>query len=109
MIYNYEKGDIHLIPNNSFRDRFDYAYSGLDLQLIDGNIEIGGVAKGSPAELAGLKVGDLLLAVNGDFSVNFAQYKKALQRPKKEVMLLVRRKEELLIFKFKIKSIKQVF
>ncbi|MEH6308918.1 aspartyl protease family protein [Olivibacter sp. CPCC 100613] len=109
MIYNYQRGDIHLLPNNSFRDRFDYAYSGLDLQLVDGAIEIGGVAKGSPAALAGLKTGDLLLAVNGDFSMSFSQYKKALQRPKREVMLLVRRKEELMIFKFKIKSIKQVF
>ncbi|WP_134087748.1 aspartyl protease family protein [Olivibacter sp. XZL3] len=109
VIYNYEKGDVHLTPNNSFRDRFDYAYSGLDLQLIEGHIEIGGVAKGSPADMAGLKIGDLLLAVNGNFSMDFVQYKKALQRPKKEVMLLVRRKEELKIFKFKIKSIKQVF
>lgn len=109
IIYNYAKGDIHLTPNNSFRDRFDYAYSGLDLQLIQGNIEIGGVSKDSPAALAGLKENDLLLAVNGDFSLDFAKYKKALQRPKKEVTLRVRRKEELLIFKFKIKSIKQVF
>lgn len=108
-IYNYEKGDIHLTPNGSFRDRFDYAYSGLDLQLINGNIEIGGVAKASPADAAGIKEGDILLAINNDFSVSFAEYKKALQRPKKEVTLLVRRQEELLIFKFKIKSIKQVF
>jgi len=109
VIYNYANGDIHFTPNGSFRERFDYAYSGIDLQLIHGVIEIGGVAKGSPADIAGVKEGDMLLAVNNDFSVNFSEYKKALQRPKRPVTLLIKRDEELIIFKFKIKSIKQVF
>ncbi|QNL50134.1 aspartyl protease family protein [Olivibacter sp. SDN3] len=108
MIYNYAKGDIHLTPNKSYRDRFDYAYSGLDLLLIDSNIVIGSVIKGSPADIAGLKKDDLLLAVDNNFSMDFSAYKKALQRAKKTVTLLIRREEELHLLKMKIKSIRQV-
>jgi len=109
VIYNYPEGDIYLRPNNNFRDRFDYAYSGIDLQLIDGRIEIGGVAKGSPAAIAGVKMGDVVLGMNGDFSLDFFKYKKLLQHPKRAITLLVRRDAELMILKFKIKNIKQVF
>ena len=109
IIYNYPEGDIYLRPNNSFRDRFDYAYSGIDLQLINGKVEIGGVAKDSPADIAGVKIGDIVLGMNGDFSLDFFKYKKLLQRPKREITLLVRRGVELKILKFKIKNIRQVF
>ncbi|GAA4799944.1 hypothetical protein GCM10023231_30880 [Olivibacter ginsenosidimutans] len=109
IIYNYACGDVHLKPNQSFRDRFDYAYSGLDLQLINGVTVISDVAKGSPADLAGLKAEDIVLGLNNNFGMDFLSYKKALQRAKKEITFLVRRKEELLIFKFKTKNIKQVF
>ena len=50
VIINYDKRDIYLMPNSHFRDPFDYSYSGIELYFIDGIIEIGDVAKGSPAE-----------------------------------------------------------
>jgi len=106
-IYNYAQGEIHLLPNKGFRDRFDYSYSGLDIQLINGTIEVGGVAEKSPAAIAGIKEGDIILGINNDFSANFARYKKMLQQANKQIFLFIRRGEELLITQIKIKNIKR--
>ncbi len=105
VIFNYAKRDIHMIPNSHFRDPFDYSYSGMELYFIEGVIEIGAVAKGSPAELAGLKEGDALIAVNNDFSQNFSKYKNALLAPNAKVKLIIRRNGELIQMEMKVKSI----
>ena len=105
VIFNYAKRDIHMIPNSHFRDPFDYSYSGMELYFIDGVIEIGAVAKGSPAELAGLKEGDALIAVNNDFSQNFSKYKNALLVPNAKVKLIIRRNGELIQMEMNVKSI----
>lgn len=105
VIFNYSKKDIHMMPNSHFRDPFDYSYSGIELYFIDGQIEIGTVAKGSPAELAGIKESDVLIAVNNDFSQNFNKYKTALLSPNAKVKLVVRRNGELMQLEMKVKSI----
>ena len=74
-ILNYEKKDIYLVPNSHYRDPFDYSYSGIELYFINGLVEIGDVAKGSPAEQAGLQEGDIVVAINNNFSQNLNQYK----------------------------------
>lgn len=104
-IINYEKKDIYLMPNSHYREPFDYSYSGLELYFIDGQIEIGDVAKGSPAEQAGLHEGDLIVAVNNNFSQNLNQYKVAIQAAGERIKIIVRRKEELKQFEFKVKTI----
>ncbi|MEI9912311.1 MAG: PDZ domain-containing protein [Bacteroidota bacterium] len=78
-ILNYEKKEIYLIPNTHFRDPFDYSYSGIELYFIDGQVVIGDVAIKSPAELAGLREGDVVVAINNNFSQNLNQYKTTLQ------------------------------
>lgn len=105
VILNYQKGDIFISPNNHFADLFDYSYSGLELYLINGKIVVGDVAKGSPAQLAGLQVGDDVLAVNKNFNQNLNQYKIALQTPNEKVKLIIRRQETILEIEFKVKSI----
>jgi hypothetical protein len=105
VIMNYAQGDIHLIPNTHYDDKFDYSYSGVELYLIEGIILIGDVAKGSPGEAAGIKEGDVLIAVNKNFTQNLNQYKLELQKPNEKVTLLVRRKEELKEITLKVKSI----
>ena len=55
LILNYAETEFYFMPNTHYHDRFDYAYSGIELYFIDGEIILGDVAKGSPAELAGLK------------------------------------------------------
>ena len=64
-------------------------------------IEIGDVAKGSPAEQAGIKEGDIVVAVNNNFSQNLNQYKTALQSANEKIKIIVRRKGELKQFEFK--------
>ncbi|RYG39853.1 MAG: signal protein PDZ [Chitinophagaceae bacterium] len=105
VIFNYPKRDIHMVPNSHFRDPFDYSYSGIELYFIDGQIEMGSVAVGSPAEIAGIKAGDVVVAVNNDFSQNFNRYKTALLTPNAKVKLVLRRNGELVVTEMKVKTI----
>jgi hypothetical protein len=104
-IINYDKREIHLLPNSHYNDHFDYAYSGIELYYIDGIILIGDVAKGSPAEEAGLLENDVVVAINTNFSQNMTQYKTILQSAGDKVKIIVRRNEELIQFEFKVKNI----
>jgi hypothetical protein len=104
-IINYEKKDIYLIPNSHYRDQFDYSYSGIELYFIDGQIEIGDVAKGSPAEMAGLKERDVVVAINNNFTQSLNQYKIALQSANEKIKIIIRRDGELKQIEFKVKNI----
>jgi len=105
VIMNYARSDIHLTPNKHYSEAFDYSYSGIELYYIDGLIIIGDVAKGSPAEAAGVKEGDELIAVNKNFSQSLNQYKIALQAPNERVKLILRRDKVMIEIEFKVKSI----
>jgi hypothetical protein len=104
-IFNYQKRDIYLIPNTHYREPFDYSYSGIELYYQDGQTIIGNVSEGSPAEVAGVKVGDILVAINNNFSQNFNQFKTILQTNNERIKLILRRKEELVQITFKVRSI----
>ena len=105
VVINYERREIHLLPNTHFNDPFDYSYSGMELYFLDGLVIIGDVAKGSPAEEAGLLEGDIVFAVDRNFSQNLQQYKAALQNARDKIKIIVRREDELLEYQFKVKSI----
>jgi hypothetical protein len=105
VIYNYAKRDIHVVPNSHYRDPFDYSYSGIELYFVDGKIEIGSVAQGSPAEQAGIKEGDVVIAVNNDFTQNFNKYKAAILATAAKVKLVLQRNGELKLVELKVKSI----
>lgn len=107
IILNYERRDFYLVPNKHYADPFDYSYSGLELYLIDGEIMIGDVAKGSPAEAAGLLEGDIVVAVDKNFSQSLGQMKAALQQEGKLIRMIIRRSGELIEKEFKIKSLKK--
>lgn len=105
VILNYAKGDIYITPNSHFSELFDYSYSGVELYLVNDKIIIGDVAKDSPAELAGLQVGDEVLAVNKTFNGSLNQYKIALQTPNERVKLILRRNESMIEVTLRVKSI----
>lgn len=104
-ILNYDKKDIYLIPNTHYNDPFDYSYSGIELYFVDGLIIAGDVAKDSPAEKAGLKENDIIIAVNNNFSQNLNQYKLTLQTANDRIKLIVKRDQQLIEITFKARSI----
>lgn len=102
---NYPRREIYLYPNSHYFEQFDYSYSGIELYLVDKTIIVSDVAKDSPAEKAGAKEGDVVVAVNKNFTQNLSAYKAMLQVANKKVQLVVKRGEELTIIEFKVKSI----
>ncbi|MBI3139067.1 MAG: aspartyl protease family protein [Sphingobacteriales bacterium] len=106
VILNYGKSDIHITPNSHYTDVFDYSYSGIELYLVNGIITVGDVAVGSPAEAAGLKEGDEVIAVNKNLMHNLNSYKIALQTPNEKVKIIIRRAGVIKEFEFKIRSIR---
>lgn len=102
---NYARKEIYLMPNTHFRDQFDYSYTGLIIYLIDGRIEVTDVIKGSPAEKAGFRIGDFILAVNNNFTNNLQIYRDQLKNIGTRPTLLLMRDGELLLKKLPIRSI----
>ena len=100
-ILNYNNRQIHIIPNSRFRDPFDYAYSGVELYLIDGKIILGEIPKGSPAYNAGLLAGDELFAVNNRFGLNINDLKQELQAVIGNVRMIIKRNGELMVITMK--------
>lgn len=95
MILNYPKREIHLLPNEHYYDKFDYSYTGLAIYMVDGNIIVDEVIKGSPANLAGLLIDDIILGVGNNLTNNIMQYKELLQSPGQKIPILISRNGEL--------------
>jgi hypothetical protein len=106
VILNYDRRMIYLTPNSHYREQFDYSYTGLGIYWIDGEIKVGDIMKDSPAELAGLKEDDVVLAVGNNFTNNIQAYKNLLQNPGEKVKIIVKRNGELQQLFLKVKSIK---
>ncbi len=104
-IINYDKRDIHLLPNSHYNDPFDYSYTGLELYYVDGQVLIGDVAEKSPAEKSGLKEGDVVVSIDKNFSQNLQQYKYTLQSLKGRVKIIIRREGQLFEIELKVSSI----
>lgn len=102
IILNYPKREIHLIPNSHFNDEFDYSYTGMNMYYVDGEIIADDVIVGSPAEKAGLKKDDVIMAVNSDFSNNINTYRNHMQGVGDKVTLLVTRDNQPVLISFKV-------
>lgn len=105
LIINYEKKDIHMMPNSHYREPFDYSYTGLGMYYIDGEIRVMDIMEGSPAEKAGFKENDIVLAVDNNFTRNIQVYKHLMQTPRKKVKVLVLRDGEPILLTLKVHSL----
>lgn len=102
MIINYPAKEIYLKPNSHYKDVFDYSYTGMNLYNIGGVIEIQDVAVNSPAMKAGLQDGDVVVAVNKNFTNNIQIYKDLLSRAKTTVPMIIIRNDQLIDIKLKV-------
>lgn len=91
LIVNYDRSEIYILPNTSFDQPFDYSYSGVQIALIQGKIIVTDVMSESPAEKAGFKEGDMILAINGDARQDLQVYQGLLRTIGPKVKVLVRR------------------
>jgi len=105
VIFNYERREIYLKPNGLYREPFEYSYSGMELYYIAGAIIVGSIVKGSPADNAGIKEGDVVIAIDNNASQDFVQYKRTLMIAKKQVRLIIQRDEALLEIRLKLQSL----
>jgi C-terminal processing protease CtpA/Prc len=95
MTFNYGQREIFLQPNSHFNEQFDYAYTGMGVYYEEGRILIEDIIQGSPAEKAGLLVGDEIFGVANNISHNIQQYKNLLQVPNQRVKLIIIRNNQL--------------
>jgi hypothetical protein len=105
VVLNYERREIYLTPNSHYGDQFDYSYTGLGIYWIDGAIRVADVMKDSPAEKAGFKEGDIVIAVGNNFTNNIQAYKSLLQNAGERVTIIVRRSTGLQEINLRVKSI----
>ena len=105
LILNYEHRDIYMLPNTHYNEPFDYSYTGMELFYENGHIVIGDVAKGSPAEAVGLKEGDIVIAIDRNFSQSIQQYKLAIQNAGDKLKMIIQRGTDIMEYNVKVKSI----
>ena len=103
--FNYVKQEVHIIPNSHFRDDFDYAYHGLSIYFIDNLIVVDDVVPGSPADKAGFKKDDVIIALNNDISNNIQVYKTMMQEIGVKMNFVILREGKALQFTMKPISI----
>jgi len=106
VILDYGRRMIYMTPNSHYRDPFDYSYTGLGMYWVDGEIRVGDVMKDSPAEKAGLKEDDVIIAVGNNFSNNIQVYKSLLQNAGEKVKIIVKRGTSLEQLVLRVKSIR---
>lgn len=99
---NYPKKEIFLLPNSHYNDEFDYSYTGMNMYYVDGKVISDEVIKKSPADIAGLKKGDVIIAVNSNFSNDVGIYKNLMQGVGQKITLLITRDNVPLILTFRV-------
>ena len=91
LVINYGRSEVNLFPNTSFREQFDYAYTGFNMFQDGKDVIAVDVMPDSPAEKAGLKDGDIILGIGNKFAGNLQDYKNILQIPGSKIRMLISR------------------
>ncbi len=102
IILNYPEREIHLLPNKHFNEEFDYSYTGMNMYYIDGVIVADDVIERSPAAKSGVKKGDVIIAVNRNFTNSIVAYRNLMQTVGEKITLLISRDGVPKIVSFKV-------
>jgi len=107
IILNYPDQCIYLHPNEHFDDKFDYAYTGLGIYLVNGDITVVDIMDGSPGAKAGFEPGDVIIAIDKVIVKNIQILKTALQNPGSRVKVLISRNKELFTLRLDIHNMRK--
>jgi C-terminal processing protease CtpA/Prc len=75
------------------------------MYMIDGEIVVMDVMPDSPADKGGFKSGDIVMAVENNFTKNIQTYKNLMQTPGEKLRVLVMREEGPVILTLKVKNV----
>jgi predicted metalloprotease with PDZ domain len=106
LIINYPQKEIHLCPNSHFRDPFDYSYTGMTMYDVNGAVVVDDIIEGSPADKSGLQNGDVIMAINNNFSAHIEVYKNLLQKTAEKIEILVTRNNRPILLSLKVGRIR---
>jgi hypothetical protein len=106
LIINYPQKEIHLCPNSHFRDPFDYSYTGMTMYDVNGTVVVDDIIEGSPADKSGLQNGDVIMAINNNFSAHIEVYKNLLQKTAEKIEILVTRNNRPILLSLKVGRIR---
>lgn len=107
IVLNYPERCIYIKPNNHYPESFDYSYTGLGIYLIDGEIRVIDIIKGSPGEKAGFQPGDIIFSVENNYTKNIQTYKTLFQNSIGKVRVIIFREQKPLILTMNIKDIRR--
>ncbi|MEP6673548.1 MAG: aspartyl protease family protein [Ferruginibacter sp.] len=105
MVLNYDRHEINIYPNSHYKEPFDYAYTGMGIYFENGKVMVEDIIKDSPADKAGIKVSDVIIAVSNNFSNNIMQYKNLLQVPNEKIKVVISRDHKPIIINLKTGTI----
>lgn len=105
VVLNYPDQCIYIKPNKAFDHAFDYSYTGFGIYMEEGDIVVDDVMPNSPGEKAGLKPGDKVIAVNGNFSNNIQLYRTMLQNYDSRIKMVVMRDGVATLINLKVRNI----
>lgn len=107
VVLNYPDRCIYIKPNNHFPESFDYSYTGLGIYLIDGEIRVIDIIKGSPGDKAGFQPGDIIFSVENNYTKNIQTYKTLFQNSIGRVRVIIFREQKPLVLTMMIKDIRR--
>jgi hypothetical protein len=108
VIFDYKKEKIYFRKNSKIKRDFEYNLSGIDLIAIGSNFKLYKVIHiipGSPADLAGVKIGDLILGINGQIITEMSIQEVNgffRTRPKNRIKLIILRNQSLENISFRL-------